>query len=204
MIRLYIRNAVLLTAVAAVAYGLTAEFGPWPAFLTCAAVSAVACVTGAILLRTSGVGRVTWRYRLAGYLIPWGWRLNRGKLWPLPVISWAVWTAVCGVAALLRPVPDQPSLGVRSALLAAWVIDAAAIVYLLGTIAQTTPGSRVGSLWKLVAAIAGLIGASAGLYLGGQTTAALTVADGPPAAIGGGFGLVVLILATVSRNTRWN
>jgi hypothetical protein len=105
---------------------------------------------------------------------------------------------------LLRPVPDQPSLGVRSALLAAWVIDAAAIVYLLGTIAQTTPGSRVGSLWKLVAAIAGLIGASAGLYLGGQTTAALTVADGPPAAIGGGFGLVVLILATVSRNTRWN
>jgi len=200
MIRLYIRNAVLLTAVAAVAYGLTAEFGLWPAFLTCAAVSAVACVAGAILLRTSGIGRVTWRNRLAGYLIPWGWRLNRGKLWPLPVISWAV----CGVAALLRPVPDQPSLGVRSALLAAWVIDAAAIVYLLGTIAQTTPGSRVGSLWKLVAAIAGLIGASAGLYLGGQTTAALTVADGPPAAIGGGFGLVVLILATVSRNTRWN
>jgi pimeloyl-ACP methyl ester carboxylesterase len=61
MIRLYIRNAVLLTAVVAVAYGLTAEFGPWPAVRTCAAVSAVACVTGAILLRTSGVGRVTWR-----------------------------------------------------------------------------------------------------------------------------------------------
>jgi hypothetical protein len=204
MIRLYLRNAVLLAAVAAAAYGLAAELGPWPAFLTCIVVSAVACVAGAILLRTSGVGRVTWRNRLAGYLIPWGWRLNRGKLWPLPVISWATWTAVCGAAVLLRPVLDQPSIGVRAALLAAWLIDAAALVYLLGTIAQATPGSRVGSLWKLVAVIVGLIGASVGLYLGGQTTAALLVAGGPPVVIGGGFGLLLLILATVGRNTRWN
>jgi predicted outer membrane protein len=70
MIRLYLRNAVLLAAVAAAAYGLAAELGQWPAFLTCIVVSAVACVAGAILLRTSGVGRVTWRNRLAGYLIP--------------------------------------------------------------------------------------------------------------------------------------
>ena len=202
MIRLYLKNAVLLIAVAAAAYGLAAELGPSPALLACAAVSAVACVAGAFLLRTSGVGRITWKNRLAGYLIPWGCRLNRGKLWPLPVISWAVWTAVCGAAVLLRR--DQPPLGMRAALVAAWLIDAAALVYLLGTISQSTPGSRVGSLWKLVAVLTGVLCASVGLYLGGQATAALIVGGGPPAVIGGGFGVVLLIFATVGRNTRSN
>ena len=111
---------------------------------------------------------------------------------------------VCGAAVLLRPVPDQPSLGLRAALLAAWLIDAAALVYLLGTIARATPGSRLGSVWKLVAVITGVLCASVGLYVGGQTTAALIVGGGPPAVIGGGFGLVVLIFVTVGRNTRWN
>ena len=46
MIRLYLKNAVLLTAVAAAAYGLAAEFGPWPAVLACSAVAAVACAAG--------------------------------------------------------------------------------------------------------------------------------------------------------------
>ena len=174
--------------VAAAANGLASELGPWPALLTCAAVAAVACIAGALLLRTSGVGRVTWRNHLAWYLVPWGCRLNRGKLWPPPVVSWAVWTAVCGAAVLLRPVPDGPSFGVRAALLAAWLTDAAALVYLLGTVAQATPGSRVGSLWKLVAVITGVLCASVGLYLGGQAPAALIVGGGPPVVIGGGFG----------------
>lgn len=204
MIRLYLKNAILLAAVAAGANGLAAEFGPWPAFLACAVVSAVACDAGAILLRTSGVGRVTWKNRLAGFLIPWGWRLNRGKLWPVPLISWTVWTAVSGAAVLLLSASDQPSLGMRAALLAAWVIDAAALVYLLGTISQATPGSRAGSLWKLVAVTAGLLSASVGLYLGGRTATALVVGGGPPAAVVGGFGLVLLLIATVGRNTRWN
>jgi hypothetical protein len=202
MIRLYLKRAILLAGVAAAAYGLAAEFGPWSAVLTCAAVAAVACVIGAILLRTSAIGRVTWRNHLAGYLIPWGWRLNRGRLWPVALISWVVWTAVCGAAVLLRS--DEPSLGMRAALLAAWLIDASALVFLLGTVAQATPGSRLGSVWKLAGVTAGVLCASVGLYLGGQTTVALIVGGGPPAALGGVFGLVLLIFATVGRNTRWN
>jgi hypothetical protein len=117
MIRLYFRRAVLLGGCAAAAYALAVESGPWPAVLTCAAVAAVACTVGAILLRTSTIGRVTWRNRLAGYLIPWGWRLNRGKLWPLPVISWAVWTAnglAMNIPALLTSVSTWPNLATAS------------------------------------------------------------------------------------------
>src|SRR4051812_19605995 len=69
----------LVAAVAAAAYGLAVEFGPWPAVLTCSAGAAVGCVAGAVLLRTSGVGRVTWRNRLAGYLIPWGGAAEPGE-----------------------------------------------------------------------------------------------------------------------------
>lgn len=202
MIFVYLRKAILLAAVAAAAYGLCVELGPWPAVFTCAAVAAVGCVIGAVLLRTSTIGQVTWRNRLAGYLIPWGWRLNRGRLWPVAVISWVVWTAVSGAAVLLRA--DEPSLGMRAALLAAWLIDASALVFLLGTIAQATPGSRLGSIWKLVAFITAVLCASVGLYVAGQATAALIVAGGPPAVIGVVFGLVLLIFATVGRNTRWN
>lgn len=202
MIRLYLKKAVLLAVPAAAAYGLAIEFGPWPAVLTCAALAAVACVIGAVLLPTSAIGQVTWRNRMAGYLIPWGWRLNRGKLWSVAVISWVVWTAVGGAAVLLRS--DPPSIGLRAALLTAWVVDAAALGYLLGTIARATPGGRLGSVWKLAAVAAGVLGGSVGLYAAGQTTAALIVGGGPPAAIGGVFGLVLLVLATVGRNTRWN
>lgn len=201
MILLYLKKAVLLAGAAA-AYGLAGELGPWPAILTCASTAVVACVIGAMLLRTSAIGQVTWRNRLVGYLIPWGWRLNRGRLWPVAVISWVVWTAVCGAAVLLRS--GQPSLGMRAALLAAWLIDAAALAHLLGTIVQATPGSRVCSVWKLVVVITGVLGASVGLYAAGQTTAALIVGGGPPAVIGSAFGLVLLLLATVGRNTRWN
>lgn len=202
MIVLYLKKAVLFAGSAAAAYGLATEFGPWPAFLACAVVAAVACVLGAILLRRSTIGQVTWRNRLAGYLIPWGWRLNRGRLWPVAIISWVVWTAVCGAAVLLRS--GEPSLGMRAALLAAWLIDASALVFLLGTIVQATPGSRLGSVWKLVTFIVAVLCARVGLYVVGQTTAALIVGGGPPAVIGGVFGLVLLIFMTVGRNTRWN
>lgn len=131
MILLYLKRAALLVGVAAAACGLADDYGPWLAVLACTVMAAIAGATGAVLVRTSPVGQVTWRNRLAGYLIPWGWRLNRGKLWPLPVVSWAVWTAVCGAALLLRPAPDGPPPSTRAALLAAWQVDASALVYLL-------------------------------------------------------------------------
>lgn len=206
MIRLYVRNAVLIVAAAAAAYGLAAEYGPLPTLLAWAAGAALACGAGAALLRTSAVGRVTWRNRLAGYLVPWGWRLGRGRLWLVAVASWAVWAGIGIAAVLLRPeaAEELPAVSVRVALFAAWAADAAALVYLLGSIAQASPGGRVGPAWKLVAAIAGVIVASVALHLAGWTTAALVVGGAPPLAAGLGVLVVVLFLTTVGRNTRWN
>ena len=206
MVLLSIKRAVLVVAAAATCYWLAGQLGPQAGTFVWAVATAGGCALGAVLLRTSPLGRVTWRNRAAGYLIPWGWRLNRGRLWPITVVSWVVWLAIGAAVVLLRPGPAEvmPGVAVRVGLFAAWAIDAAALVYLLGTIRQATPGGRVGTLWKLVVAITLLIGASVGLYLGGLATAALVVGGGPPAVVGGGFGLVLLVLLTVGRNARWN
>ena len=202
MIRLHVQRALLIAAAAAATYGLAEQYGTRTGLLIWAGVTAVACGTGTILLRTSTIGRVTWRNRAAGYLIPWGWRLNRGLLWPVPVVSWVVWTAVGATTVLLRQGED--ALGLRVALFVAWVLDAAALIFILGAICQATPGSRAGSLWKLVTFIAALIATSVGLYLYGLPNAALVVGGGPPLVVAGCVGLVVLFLVTLGRNTRWN
>jgi hypothetical protein len=206
MILLYVKRTVQVVAAAGACYVLAESFGPSIALLLWGGIAAVGCCVGTVLLRTSEVGEISWRNRAAGYLIPWGWRLNRGALWPVPLLSWVVWMAIGAAAVLLWPATaeDGPGVWVRIALFGSWVVDAAALVSLLGTIRQATPGSRVGSLWKLVAVITLLIGASVGLYVGGLTTAALVLGGGPPAFVGGCAGLIALVFMTVGRNTRWN
>lgn len=199
-----IKRVVLIAVAAAVCYWLAERFGFVTAALVWAGLTAVGCATGAVLLRTSAIGRVTWRNHTAGYLIPWGWRLNKGRLRPVAVISWCVWMLIGAAAVLLLPTGEAPGFGVRAGLFAAWIIDAAALLYLLGTIRQATPGSRVGSLWKLSLAAFAVIGVSVGLSLSGMPEAALVVGGGPPTVALGCVGLVMLIFVTVGRNTRWN
>jgi hypothetical protein len=201
-----IERSLIIAAAAAACYALAERFGTLAAGLIWAAAAACACGAGTALLATSALGRVTWRNRVAGYLIPWGWRLNRGRLWPVPIISWAVWVAVGAAALVLRPGPadDEPGVGPRIALFAAWVADAAALLYVAGTIRQATPGGRVRSLWELAAVIALVIAGSVVLYLSGLPTAALLVGGGPPAVLGGCAAVVVLLVVTLGRNARWN
>ncbi|MGL4553310.1 MAG: hypothetical protein ACRC33_19260 [Gemmataceae bacterium] len=206
MIAARIRDVVRVGAAAALGTGLAVRFGPTVAGLICAVAAAIACAAGAVLLRTSPVGRVTWRNRAAGNLIPWGWRLNAGRLWPVVVVSWCVWVLIGTAAILLRPGPAEESPGVdlRGSLFAAWVVDGATLLYLVGTVRQATPGSRVGPLWAVSASVLAVIAVSVGLYLGDRPEGALLVAGGPPAVVGGLAGGAVLLVVTVGRNARWN
>jgi hypothetical protein len=202
MIFLYIKRAILIVAAAMASYWLTEQYGPTTACLIWAGIMATACGLGAVLLRTSQVSQVTWKNRLAGYLIPWGWRLNRGLLWPMPVISFVVWMAIGAAAILLRA--GSESVELRIALFTAWVVDASVMVFLLGTLQQSTPGSRVAVVWKLLVCVAILLVLSIGLYLWGMAPAALVVGGGPPLVAGAVFGLFTLVLLILGRNTRWN
>lgn len=201
---------VLIAVAAAVCSSLVNQFGPFTAGAVWAAVSLVTCGVGAILLRTSPVGRVNWQNRMASYLVPWGVRIGGGRLWPIPVVSWVVWMTVWAGAAVLTPPESAPLTGweiaMRVGLGAAWAIDGLALGHMIATLRQHfSPASRSGrSLTKIAAVIVGLIIGSLLLQLVGLTLLALLVAGGPPLLIGGGYGLFLLVLLTFGRGSRWN
>lgn len=208
---MYVRQLVLLAIAAACCSWLVGRYGLLTAGVVWAAVSAIACVLGAVLLRTSPVGRVSWQNRTASYLVPWGVRIGGGRLWPILVVSWLVWLCVLGGAAVLTPGPGADPLTVweiamRVGLGAAWVIDGLALGHVLATLRQHySAGSRSGrTLSTISAVIVGLMAGSLLLCLFGLTPLALLVAGGPPLLIGGGYGLFLAAVLLFGRGARWN
>jgi hypothetical protein len=175
MVRMIAHRSLLVLGGASACCGLSEPCGGWPAFALWASAVTAACVLGAVLLRTSTVGQVTWKNRLAGCLLPWGWRLNAGRLW-VAAVSWLVWASLGGAVTVLRE--GEGHAGVRLGLLAAWIIDVGALAFALGSVRQATPGGRVGVLWVLVAVIAALLGVRVGLYAAGLPLAALVAGGG--------------------------
>lgn len=209
MIARVIRLAALAAGAAAVCYWLADRYGVRDAAVAWVGGTAIACGVGAVLLRYSPIGRFGWQNRVAAYLIPWGGRLGRGVLWPIPVASWAVWLAIGAAVFLLRPAAeelDATAAAVRILLFVAWMADGAGILYLLGTLRQHYPSGSSGgrSLWKIAGALVALVAASVGLYLGGLPVLALLVAGGPPALVAGGYGLFLAVVLIAGRNARWN
>lgn len=210
MIAHIIRKAALIAVAATVCCLLVSRYGIGTAAAVWAGAAAVACVAGAVLLRTSAVGRITWKNWTAAYLMPWGARLCGGVLWPIPVTSWCVWMAVAAAVFVLTPGPGEEPVEAaeavrRVALGTAWVIDGGALLYLVGTIRQHyTVTSRSGrSLFTICAVLVGLIVVSAVFHLLGLPYLALLVAGGPPLVVAVGYGLFVGMMLAFS-NGRWN
>lgn len=218
MILAFIQRAGLVLLAVLAAWRIGLALGAGRGLLLWALGWAVLCGVGTWLLLTSTTGQVTWKNRVAGYLIPWGARLNRGKLWPIPAVSWLAWMAIGTAAVWLMP--HQPAAAddgqgeggdlsgrlARALLLVAWIVDGAALIYVLGTLSQAGSGSSShrNTLLKTVAIILVIMGASVILHALGATRLALTVAGTPPLIVGGGFGMFLAAVLLFGRNVRWN
>lgn len=203
-----VRQAVLVAVAAVVVFLLSTRFGVGTAAAIWAGVSLLVCGVGAVLLRTSAVDRITWKNRLAAYLVPWGWRLGGGMLWPIPVASWAVWVAIAAAVFVLLPPAGaaEPGFGWRISLGVAWAVDSAALMYLVGTIRQHysfTSGKAGHSLRVICTVLVGLIAVSAVLLAVGWPYLAVAVAGGPPLVVAVGYGLFVGVFLAFG-NGRWN
>jgi hypothetical protein len=62
--------------VVAVTLGMRAVMSPWLAWLATIGGGALLAVVGALVLRTTKVGDMTWKNTLAGHLLPWGYHLG--------------------------------------------------------------------------------------------------------------------------------
>ena len=183
----YLRRAVLIALGTAAAWALASALGPWAGLGAWAVLTAGACVLSAELLKGSGVGRVTWRNYLAGYVLPWGFRIGRGRLGAITVAAWAVWVLI-GMAAILlmghlrwsgsasatdtpaAPAPDGPHPVLAVLLFTTWVVYGVCLLHLVGLLLnqfRASPGPR-GTVLKAAASLVALLAGSAALWFTGH------------------------------------
>jgi hypothetical protein len=218
MIFALVHRAILIVLAVIAVWRLGLVLGGGRALVVWAAIWAIACGMATLLLWTSTTDKVTWKNRLAGYLIPWGGRLNGGMLWPIPVISWLVWMAIGGATVWLLVIDPKGETGnvvmdaawggrlKQIGLLIAWIIDGTALLYVLGL--PGTAGSWKSSngrlLLKVSGVILGIIAASLVMYAMGASGLALMVAGLPPLVLGVGYGLFTLLIVSLGRKARWH
>lgn len=206
--------------VVAVATGFARVMPLTAAWACTAAVGAACAVTGALVLRSAQVGQISWRNRVAGLLLPWGYVLGRGKLLGIVIACTAIWSALAAAVLLSLVAPEaMPNAGAAPVptgpaatgapgpwLLLAWIVDGACLCYLLGTLTKYfAPHAQVTrTQLKLVLVLVVMIAGSVVLHLTGHGGLALLVAGGPVAVIGGGYGLFLAVILLFGRNVRWN
>lgn len=213
---------VLWAAIAAFSFGmLLKRLGPWPALGAWAAIIALCCAASALLLRTTGVGEISWKNRVAGIFLSWGSFVGRGGLMSIATASWAAWVLVAvGMILVMAPgaigmsVNSGPTAGAANAafhwryvLFAAWAVNVSAILYLLKTWVRNfsgSGGSSGKSLWSLMGILLLLLAASIGLHLNGHTRTAAIVAGGPLAVVGLAYGAFFAVLFTFGRKGSWH
>lgn len=211
MVWLLMYRAVQVAVAVAAALWLTARLGRRPAVGAWAVAAAVACGAGAWLLGTSAVGRVTWRNRAAGWLLPWAGLFAGRRLWPMAVGSWVGWALVGGAAVALAGPAAAVDDGLGGAgwagvLVAGWLVNLEAAARLLRRQWEGRgPGASGGLAVVVVAAGAGaVVAASVGLVAAGRPWAAVLAAWGPAILLAAGFGLFAAVVLTAGRNARWN
>jgi len=222
MARRVLWKAMLVSVAGATCWGLARWLGPWLGFAVWTGAIGLACVGAAIAVKGARPGEITWRNRLAGYLITWAMGLTRGQLGRMVVVSWAAWVAI-GLAVTMLVVRDAPAASAPTSatvsaapagastvalvlLFAAWVIDGMALIYIFGVLATNfRPGSSAGrSMLKLMATLLAMLGGSVALWLNGRPGWAAAVAGGPVLLLGLAYGLFIALMLTAGRNARWN
>jgi hypothetical protein len=197
---------------------LARRFGPLKAIGLWAGLMAALCAGVAMILHRQTPEKVTPANYLAGFVLQWGYRVGRGKLPAIVVVSWAIWLLL-GVAMVVsvhfrgfgQPAAQQQrrSTLVMVLLTVAWVIDGTVLLRIIGLLA-TGPNARhmLRSLGPVAAVLVGMIGSS--IVLVARTPSvnasrlALLIAGGPLLFVGVGYGLFVLVLLTAGKNARWN
>jgi hypothetical protein len=194
-----------LTAV--VCAWLTSKFGGLRAMGLWALALAVVCGGTALLMNVQPPGRITPINYLAGVVLPWGYKIGRGKLLPIVVASWLGWV-VAGLAVIVLRT-RVPGVTMPAMLFASWII-AALVVLRLVTMILTRGNSNPiapGTLTPIVALGALLIASIAMVIFGRSetwTNLALLLTGGPILFLGGGYLLWLGAVLTIGRNARWN
>lgn len=218
---LIVKRIILVAVAAALAWLLLRQLGSLRFVAVWIPASAVVAGLGALLLKTSTTGQITWKNWAAGCLMPWGYKLGQGRLGWIIVLSWIVWSLI-GVAVVVQQAvstappttpttapSDVPSAFWSWMLFAAWAGNGAALLYLLGTIGNNFKLSSTSgkSLLKIMVLLITVTAGSVVLHFNGYTRSAAMLAAGPLLFVGLILGVFVSIIAIATlsgKPIRWN
>ncbi len=219
---LFMLLKVVLAAVACA--WLTLRLGPWKAIGAWAMIVAIVCSIVALLMRAQLLGKVTIINYLAGFTMPWGYRIGRGNLLPIVLTSWSIWVLL-SVAVALSMMPQAPptdkanstaiarsgerGIAVMVLLCVAWLIDGAVLLRLIGVAATSAnAGNVMRSMPPISLLLLGMIGGSVALvscsHSSGAVWIAVLIAGGPTLLAGGGYLVFLAVILSAGKNARWN
>lgn len=219
----WVRIALMIAAC----YYVLHQLGAGRGLAVWAIGMAAICALCGLLMKRQTVGKVGVINYAAGYVLPWGYRIGRGKLWPIIVTSAVIWMLI-GVAMAMAMTASMPARVVSVSttqitsvarvprgnvvmvlLFLAWLIDGGVLLFAMGRVIERVGSSSLPrSLFMPMAVLAGMIVVSAGMVLSSSSAAAawgaLLIAGGPILAVGVVYGLFIIVILTAGKNARWN
>jgi hypothetical protein len=163
---------------------------------------AVLCGFGALLLSRQPVGVATASGQLGAAILRWGYKVGRGQLPGIVVVSWLIWVAL-GAAVMAVTLFRAEAL--TPWMILAWTIDGLALIYLIGVMTTRSGRTRIALLTPLLAVL-GMIGLSGALWRAGTESAretALLIGGAPIPLLAAGYGLMMAAMMLGGRKGGW-
>jgi hypothetical protein len=210
MARLWVSRILIGIVLVCLSTWLTPRCGLACSIVLVSALAGALCAGVAVALRRVPMGRVTFVNRLAPIVLPFGFHIGRGKLWPVVVCSWAGWTIIATIAAVHSATRFQ-LLGSNTHDLAPWfavvtvialIVDGIGIAFLANNATKyltlRSPGLK--SIAVVILILLGLMLGSVLVWRMGYPRCGTALAALVPMAVGGFYSLFFLVM----RNQRFN
>ena len=197
-----LRRLAVTVAMAALAVWCALRWGLPLGMAVWSGLVAVLCGFGALLLSRQPVGVATASGQLGAAILRWGYKVGRGQLPGIVVVSWLIWVAL-GVAVMAVTLFRAEQL--TPWMIAAWTMDGMALIYLIGVMTTRSGGTRIALLTPLLAVL-GMIGVSGALWRAGTESAretALLIGGAPIPLLAAGYGLMMAAMMLGGRKGGW-
>jgi len=197
-----LRRLAVTVAMAALAVWCALRWGLPLGFAVWSGLVAALCGFGALLLSRQPVGVATASGQLGAAILRWGYKVGRGQLPGIVVVSWLIWVAL-GAAVMAVTLFRAEAL--TPWMILAWTIDGLALIYLIGVMTTRSGRTRIALLTPLLAVL-GMIGLSGALWRAGTESAretALLIGGAPIPLLAAGYGLMMAAIMLGGRKGGW-
>jgi|KBSMisStaDraftv2_1062788.scaffolds.fasta_scaffold152257_3 hypothetical protein len=197
-----LRRLAVTVAMAALAVWCALRWGLPLGFAVWSGLVAALCGFGALLLSRQPVGVATASGQLGAAILRWGYKVGRGQLPGIVVVSWLIWVAL-GAAVMAVTLFRAEAL--TPWMILAWTIDGLALIYLIGVMTTRSGRTRIALLTPLLAVL-GMIGLSGALWRAGTESAretALLIGGAPIPLLAAGYGLMMAAMMLGGRKGGW-